>query len=154
MNILDFAEPTFFNGGLSVDDRGALSFINDFNIDGIKRIYVVENFDNRFIRAYHGHQKEAKIFIPASGSFLICLRRMIDGSHVEMYGELKKYVLSASKFNALLVPKGYYNGCMNLCPDSRLLVLSSSTLEESKGDDWRIDPAEFKLLDDFKIEYR
>ena len=48
-------------GNISTDDRGSLKFINDFNFDGIKRFYQVQNHCKNFIRAWHGHIKEAKL---------------------------------------------------------------------------------------------
>ena len=50
----------FVAGGLAVDDRGSLKFINDFALAGYKRFYVVENHKQGFIRAWHGHKHEAK----------------------------------------------------------------------------------------------
>ena len=47
-------------GGLFSDDRGHLRFVNDFNFEGVKRFYQVENHSKNFIRAWHGHEKEGK----------------------------------------------------------------------------------------------
>ena len=33
--------PRLYSGGISVDDRGSLSFVNDFDFAGIKRFYLV-----------------------------------------------------------------------------------------------------------------
>ena len=41
------------NGGLNVDDRGIVSYANDFNFQGVKRFYQVENFSTSTIRAFH-----------------------------------------------------------------------------------------------------
>jgi len=47
-------------GGIAVDDRGTLTFANDFNFYGVKRFYQVQNFSTSTIRAFHGHLNEAK----------------------------------------------------------------------------------------------
>jgi dTDP-4-dehydrorhamnose 3,5-epimerase len=48
------------SGNIAIDDRGSLRFINDFNFEGVKRFYQVQNHCKNFIRAWHGHIKEAK----------------------------------------------------------------------------------------------
>jgi len=61
-----------FEGGLAVDDRGHLKFINDFNFGGVKRFYQVENHQIGIIRAFHGHLKEAKYVYVVKGSIILC----------------------------------------------------------------------------------
>ena len=58
----------FIEGGISIDDRGQLLFINDFSLDKIKRFYMVENHSSGFIRAWHVHKKESKYIFVASGA--------------------------------------------------------------------------------------
>ena len=36
------------NGGIFVDDRGPLRFVNEFNFEGVKRFYQVENHERGF----------------------------------------------------------------------------------------------------------
>ena len=45
-----------------------LRFVNDFNLEGIKRFYQVENHEKGFIRAWHGHKKEGKYVYVARGT--------------------------------------------------------------------------------------
>ena len=49
-------------GGNFYDERGVLSFINEFN-EQIKRFYLIENFKKEYIRAWHGHKNEKKLCI-------------------------------------------------------------------------------------------
>ena len=51
--------------------------------------------------------------------------------------KVEKYILSSNKPSILYIPKGYANGFMNLTKDTKIMFLSTSTLEESKGDDYR-----------------
>jgi dTDP-4-dehydrorhamnose 3,5-epimerase-like enzyme len=51
--------------------------------------------------------------------------------------EITRVVLDSRKPSALYVPKGYANGFMSLSQNALLLILSSTTLEESQGDDYR-----------------
>jgi dTDP-4-dehydrorhamnose 3,5-epimerase len=48
-----------------------------------------------------------------------------------------RYVLTAKKPSILLIPAGFANGFMSLTNDTKLLVFSDKTLEETQGDDIR-----------------
>jgi dTDP-4-dehydrorhamnose 3,5-epimerase len=75
------------NGGLAVDDRGSVRFVNDFDFQNVKRFYQVENHRQGFIRAWHGHKKEGKYVYVVSGSALIGVVNMDTK-------EVQKFVLS------------------------------------------------------------
>ena len=143
--------PTLIKGGRAVDDRGALNFVNDFSLYGFKRFYTVQNHKQGFIRAWHGHLNEAKAFIVVSGSVMACAVRLTDKNNPSKDEEVKKFTLSSTTPSALVIPAGYANGFMNLTRDAVLLVLSSSTLEESLSDDYRF---EFDYWNPWKIESR
>lgn len=134
------------NGGLAVDDRGTIRFANDFDFKGIKRFYIVENHKARFVRAWHGHKKEAKYVLVTSGSALIAVAPLDDLTSVE------KVVLSAAKPQLLYIPPGNYNGFMTLTDDATILFFSTATLEESMNDDIRL-PAD-KLRSVWEVEER
>ena len=118
------------NGGLSVDDRGSVRFVNDFNFDGVKRFYQVENHSKGFIRAWHGHKKEGKYVYVVNGSALIGVVNM-DSE------EINKFVLSSQTPKVLWIPPGHYNGFKSLEENTKILFFSTSTIEESLGDDIR-----------------
>ena len=120
------------NGGCAVDDRGQVSFVNEFDFEGVKRFYQVENHSRGFIRAWHGHKKEGKYVYVASGSALIGV------VNIETE-ELSKFVLSAKSPKVLWIPAGNYNGFKSLEENTKILFFSTSTLEESLGDDIRQD---------------
>jgi len=63
--------PVVIKGGIAVDDRGSLRFVNDFDFAGIRRFYMVENHAAGFVRAWHGHRHEAKFVYVVSGAALI-----------------------------------------------------------------------------------
>jgi dTDP-4-dehydrorhamnose 3,5-epimerase-like enzyme len=120
------------NGGLSVDDRGCVSFVNDFNFDKVKRFYLVENHKQGFIRAWHGHKKEGKYVYVADGSALIGVVNM----ETE---EIQKFVISSKQPKVLWIPEGNYNGFKSLEENTKIMFFSTSTLEDSLGDDIRQD---------------
>jgi dTDP-4-dehydrorhamnose 3,5-epimerase len=124
-------------GGLSVDDRGKVSFVNGFNFKGIKRFYTVENHIAGFIRAWHGHKKEEKYISVVKGSALVCAVKVTNWKKPSKTVKPKRFVLSTDKPSVLYIPKGYANGFMSLTADAKLMVFSTSTLKESLSDDIR-----------------
>ena len=118
------------NGGLSVDDRGCVKFVNDFDFNKVKRFYQVENHRRGFIRAWHGHKKEGKYVYVVTGSALIGV--------VNMETEkINKFVLSDKTPKILWIPPGNYNGFKSLEENTKIMFFSTTTLEESLGDDIR-----------------
>jgi dTDP-4-dehydrorhamnose 3,5-epimerase len=130
-------EPTVIMGGRATDDRGALGYINDFHLSEFKRFYTVENHKTGFVRAWHGHLKEAKAILVLRGSALICAVRMTDTLKPSKDEPVKRVVLASSNISALFIPPGYANGFKTLTPDALILVFSSTTLDESLNDDYR-----------------
>jgi len=131
------SEPLLIEGASSVDDRGSLTFMNGFPLPNYKRFYTVANHQQGFIRAWHGHLLESKALFILQGSVLACAVKMTDKVAPDKNQEVTRVVLDSRKPSALYVPKGYANGFMSLSQDALLLILSSTTLEESQGDDYR-----------------
>ena len=129
-----------YNGGLAVDDRGQLSFVNDFDFKDVKRFYMVENHEQGFIRAWHGHKKEGKYVYVPSGAILI-------GAVNLETEEVERFVLSSSKPQVLFIPPGYANGFMNLQNNTKVIFFSTSTLEDSMGDDIRFEWDRWNIWD-------
>jgi dTDP-4-dehydrorhamnose 3,5-epimerase-like enzyme len=131
------SEVQLIKGNLFVDDRGTLSFVNDFHFEGVKRFYVVENHQIGYIRAWHAHRKEGKYVYVVSGAALIGVAPLeeIDGGY--RLGEPKKFILSAQTPAILWIPPNNGNGFKSLSEDTKIIFMSTTTLEESKNDDIR-----------------
>jgi dTDP-4-dehydrorhamnose 3,5-epimerase-like enzyme len=111
------------------DDRGYFTAIN-FG-EGMKRAYLIKNHKTGVVRAFHGHKKEAKTLYCIKGAFkVICISMET--------GNWKSFTITEKGSNVLKIPPLVYNGFVSLTDDSELLVLSSSTFEESKDDDFRL----------------
>ena len=98
-------------GGVVVDDRGSVSFVNEFDFGGVKRFYQVENHRSGFIRAWHGHKHEGKYVYVTQGSALVGVVNM-DTEKIE------KFVLSSKTPKILWIPPGHANGFKNLEKDT------------------------------------
>lgn len=131
------SKPTLIKGGLAVDDRGTVSFVNDFDFKGIKRFYIIENHKIGFIRAWHGHKKESKFVNVVKGSALICAVQIDNWDSPSKELDVYRFVLSDKNPSILYIPPGCANGFMSLTEDTKIIFYSSSSLEESNGDDFR-----------------
>lgn len=145
------SEPTLLTGGIAVDDRGSVSFVNDFNFAGVKRFYIVDNHRQGFIRAWHAHRNEAKYVVVVKGSALVAAVEIDDWDKPSKDLKIHRYVLSERAPRVLAIPAGYANGFMSLTDDARLMFLSTSTLEESLNDDVRW---ESRYWDPWTVEER
>jgi dTDP-4-dehydrorhamnose 3,5-epimerase len=134
--------PELLRGGLAVDDRGEVGFVNDFDFADVKRFYTVSNHRAGFVRAWHGHRHESKHVLAVSGAALVCCVEIDDWSNPSVELPVQRYVLSERTPSILRVPAGYANGFLTLSDDTKLMFFSSSTLEESAGDDIRF-PARY-----------
>ncbi|MBN2439760.1 MAG: NAD-dependent epimerase/dehydratase family protein [Spirochaetales bacterium] len=139
-NLLKQSTLKLYPGGVAVDDRGVLSFSNEFTFFGVKRFYQVENFSTSTIRAFHGHAKEGKYVYVAKGSAIVAAVYLDDFKKPSLKNEVNRYVLSDKKPQVLYIPPGHANGFRPLEEGTRIIFFSTSSLEDSKGDDYRFPP--------------
>lgn len=132
-------EPKIIKGGIAVDDRGSVGFVNDFDFKDVKRFYMIQDHRAGFVRAWHGHRKEAKYFCATSGAYLICGVRIDDWDKPSKNLIPQRFVLSDKAPSILFIPQGYANGLMALTQDARVMVFSTASMEEAKSDDYRFE---------------
>lgn len=150
---LQLEKPSIIKGGVAVDDRGALRFVNEFNFESVKRFYMVENHESGFIRAWHGHAHEAKFVYVVSGSALVVAVGLNEASPNLAVESCFRTVLSDATPAILKIPGGYYNGFKTLTPNCRVMFFSDATIEQSKSDDLRL-PYEAVNQKVWEIKYR
>jgi len=143
--------PVLITGGIAVDDRGALSFVNDFDMTPVKRFYQVRNHHSGFIRAWHAHKKEGKFVYVVRGAAIVGAVEIDDWESPSKNAKVHRYILSSEKPSVLWIPPGYANGFKTLTDESEVIFFSTSTLEESKGDDIRY-AADY--WNPWEVEYR
>ena len=136
-----YTEPTFMEGGgLSVDDRGEVGYVNGFTFQGVKRFYVLQNHRAGFIRAWHAHRREAKYVLVVSGAALVGAVPIVgDWAKPDRSAKVYRYAMSTKKPAVLYIPPGYANGAMSLTADATVMYFSTATMEETKTDDVRYD---------------
>jgi len=119
-------------GKIAADDRGTVKFVNDFNFEGVKRFYQVENHRRGFIRSWHCHRLEGKYVYVVTGAALIGVVEFEKDDAIP-----QKFVLCEELPKVLWIPPGYGNGFMSLRDNTKIIFYSTSTMEETKGDDIR-----------------
>ena len=132
-------KPFIINGDLSVDDRGELMFVNQFNMDLVKRFYVISNHKSGFIRAWHAHKIESKYVFIVNGTALISTVQIDNWDNPSNDLTVEKFVLTAKKPSILYIPSGYANGFKTLSTETKIIFFSTSTLKDSIDDDYRYD---------------
>ena len=129
MNLID--------GSSFQDNRGFIRFINDFDLEKVRRMYLIKPELN-VIRAWQGHKKETKWFYVLSGSFQVQTINMLDLNHRQ------NIILRSNENKVLNIEPGNYNGFLALEHSSELIVFSDQKLEESKEDDFRLTLVDLK----------
>lgn len=127
--------------GQAIDDRGVLSFVNEVDFKDVKRVYMVENFSTDTVRAFHGHMAENKYVMVVKGSIILASAEIkfvtADPEQTPYLLGLQRVILSDRDFRIAHIPAGRANGFRALEPETKVLFYSTSTLEESLGDDIR-----------------
>jgi dTDP-4-dehydrorhamnose 3,5-epimerase-like enzyme len=136
---MNHQEPQLFKGGLAVDDRGTVSFVNDFNFEGVKRFYAVENHKQGFVRAWHAHKNESNNVMVVKGSAVIGAVQIDNWDNPSKDLKVHRFVLSEKNPSVLFIPAGYANGFMSLSDDAKIIFYSTSELKDSLNDDFRFE---------------
>ena len=119
-------EPTVISGSVSVDNRGSIRYVNEFNFNDVKRFYHVKNHSTSFVRGWYGH-KEEKLYVYVS-------RGTASVGVVSMDDEESKrtFVLSMQRPRILYIPPGHWHAFKTLEQDTCVVFFSSLTLQESQ----------------------
>ncbi len=122
--------PKLLKGNSQEDSRGILFYNNDFDASAIKRIYVIENQNTDFVRAWQGHKMEQRWFSAIKGSFKIELIAVDDWDTPSKKLERFEFVLDSEKLDVLHISAGYVSSIQSLEEDSKLLVMADYLLGE------------------------
>src|SRR5258707_8298888 len=122
--------PYVIEGGLAVDDRGTVSFVNDFHLANVKRFYSVSNHRAGFIRAWHGRRREAQYVTAVQGTSVVGAVKVDDWDNPSKDLPVNRFVLSEYKPSILYIPAGYASGFMSLTAGAKLLFFSTATFED------------------------
>lgn len=120
------------------DERGIITFNNDFDASQIKRIYTIENSSTDYIRGWQGHKIEQRWFACMKGSFEISVIKVDDFENPSKDLTIQKYLLTDDILTYLHVPSGCITSIQANEINSKLLVLADFGLGEI-NDEYRFD---------------
>jgi dTDP-4-dehydrorhamnose 3,5-epimerase-like enzyme len=127
------------HGGLHVDQRGIVSFVNDFDFKGVQRFYTIRAHKPGEVRGWIGHKREHKWFTALAGTILIGVVEPDDWVNPSKDLPIERFTLSALKPAVLHVPPGHATASVALSADALLCVFSSEGMQPSSQDDYRFD---------------
>ncbi len=126
------------------DNRGIISYNNDFDATPIKRIYTIENYSTDFIRGWQGHQIEQRWFSCMKGEFEIYVIEIDDFENPSTQLQPKKFVISDQALSYLHVPAGCITAIKSKTEGAKLLVLADYAMGEI-NDEYRFPIDYFTL---------
>ncbi len=146
------SKPHSIDGGLYVDNRGTVSFVNNFDFKGVDRFYTIRGHRPNEPRGWIGHRREQKWFHVIHGTVRIAVVKPDNWDLPTKNLPVEYFLLSATKPQLLYIPMAYATGCNFLSVDSILLIFSSGKIESAKIDEyrfpvnmWEINPIEDPL---------
>jgi len=119
-----------FEGRRHEDERGIITYNNDFGASQIKRIYTIENHSTDFIRGWQGHKVEQRWFACMKGSFEISVIVVDDFKNPSKELTIQKYLLKDDVLTYLHIPSGCITAIQSKQEGSKLLVLADYELGE------------------------
>ena len=138
-------KPIFFEGGISFDKRGSVSYNNSLLLKKVKRFYIVQNKKNNFVRAWHGHKVEAKYILCIKGKVKVSAVKIENFKKPKKNSKIYSWILDEKKPSIIFIPPGYANGTKSLLKGTKIFVLSTTTLKDSLKDDFRFKENFWKI---------
>lgn len=129
--------PKVIQGGNFSDQRGTISYVNDFSFKDIERFYIISNSDENPIRAWQGHKLDTKNFYCLRGSFKIHFVKIDNWESPSKNLAIETITVSESDSKIVHIPAGYANAVQSLETNSKLISFSTLPLINVKEDDVR-----------------
>lgn len=120
------------------DERGVITYNNEFDASQIKRIYTIENASLNFVRGWQGHKIEQRWFAAMRGSFKVKVRRVKDFNQDISSSDTQEFILNDNTLTFLHVPAGHITAIQALEENSKLLAMGDYALGEI-DDEYRFE---------------
>lgn len=128
------SSPKLISGATHIDQRGTLSFINDFDLSPVKRFYTITHPNTSIIRAWRGHKIEQRWFHVCKGAFEIKLVKIDNWTKPSVNLTQDIFILNVEKPTVLHVPVGFASSLRALQPDSKLVVFADTDINAQNDD--------------------
>lgn len=128
--------PSIIEGGSHTDQRGTITFLNEFDMSQVKRFYIIQHPNTETVRGWRAHKIEQRWFHVTDGSFLIRLVKIDDFSSPSVDLSVTEFELSSKSTEVLHVPVGYASSIQAIEPESKLVVFADYGIENATTDDY------------------
>lgn len=112
------------------DERGCITYNNDFDASAVKRIYIIQNKNTELVRGWQGHRIEQRWFAAIHGAFEISVIQIDDFQNPSKNLTVTKYQLTDKSLTYLHIPGGYVTAVKASKEGSKLLVLADYAMGE------------------------
>lgn len=128
-------------GGISLDARGQIRFVNEFDMSSVKRFYIIKNSDTELIRGWRAHRVEQRWFYLLYGSFELNIVKIDNWTNPSINLTIETIKLSADDLQVIHLPVGYGTALKALEENSELLVFADHGIDHVPFDDytWPVD---------------
>jgi len=116
------------------DERGTLTqiFEEAKELPKARRIYIVKNWNQSTVRAFHKNFSETKYFYVINGAVKFVL--VDDRQKSPTYQQKDTFVLTSENPEILIVPPEVYNGWKALTDNAVLLGIANTTMKEHRDE--------------------
>lgn len=126
-------------GEVFSDERGVITSLNDFHLEGVCRTYYIHHPDESVVRGWHGHQYERKWFYCIKGRFSVAIVKPDDWDNPSPDLKPEVFHLTEEDSKIVCVPAGRANCLKAHEPGSIMQVFSDKVLPDAYADSWRYD---------------
>ncbi|GAB1462407.1 WxcM-like domain-containing protein [Pedobacter sp.] len=123
-------------GGNHTDERGTINFINDFDMQLVKRFYKIEHPDTSVVRGWRGHKIEQRWFHVIQGKFDISLILIDNWEKPSATLQRECFSLSSADNAVIHIPAGYASALQAREPNSELIVFADYPVSHASNDDY------------------
>lgn len=139
--------PNLIKGGIHTDERGQISFVNDFKFDIIERFYIICNSDEYPLRGWHGHKIDNKFFYCVHGKVRVHFVKIDNWESPSKDLQIENILLTSEESNILHIPEGYANAIEFLESSSKLISFTTLPLTNVEEDSVRY-PFDYWLINE------
>jgi dTDP-4-dehydrorhamnose 3,5-epimerase-like enzyme len=121
------SKPYIIKGEIFTDHRGDLFSCNNFDMSMVKRMYIIDNIDNSYVRGWKGHKIETRWFFASKGSVTI---NTISISNLENknLSLINSFILSEGNLDILKVPPGFATSIKQYSNGDKICVFADFKL--------------------------
>jgi len=135
--------PNLIKGGSHTDQRGVIRFFNDFDMESVKRFYIIEHVDTLTVRGWRAHRIEQRWFQVTQGAFKIKLVKIDNWDAPDKNLPLEELIISEQDNRVLHIPAGFATSLQALKENSKVIVFADYGIENAKLDDYLYSPDYF-----------